>query len=84
MKEVELVDKIETDFDNIIELENKFLKTNWKTIKDKNDHIIKHNEQTKNIFNRIDESIFRLLKLKDDEILVIKENLRANYIYMPE
>lgn len=84
MKEVELVDKIETDFDNIIELENKFLKTNWKTIKDKNDHIIKHNEQTKNIFKRIDESIFRLLKLKDDEILVIKENLRANYIYIPE
>lgn len=83
-KEVELVKKIESDVDNIIGLENNFLKTDWKTIKDQNDHIIKHNEQTKNIFNKIDESIFRLLKLKDDEILVIKENLRANYIYMPE
>lgn len=83
-QEMDILEKIETDVDNIIELENNFLKTDWITINDKNNYIIKHNALTKDFFKRIDESIFSLLRLKEDEILVIKENLRANYIYMPE
>lgn len=83
-QEMDIVEKIETDVDNIIELENNFLKTDWTTINDKNNYIIKHNALTKDFFKRIDESIFSLLRLKEDEILVIKENLHANYIYMPE
>lgn len=83
-KEIAIIKKIETDVDNIIELEKIFLKTDWKSIKDENEYIFKHNEQTKEIFKSIDESIFSLLNLKEEEILVIKENLRANYIYIPE
>ena len=82
--EKDLITKIETDVDNIIELEKTFLRTNWETIKDKSDYVIQHNNKTNKYFKEIDESIFSLLKLKEEDVLVIKENLRANYIYLPE
>ena len=82
--ERELITKIEDDFDRIIELEKNFLRTDLKTIKDFGDYVFHHNEKTKSYFKSIDESIFNLLKLKDEEVLIIKENLRANYIYIPE
>lgn len=79
-----LITKIETDVDNIIQLEKAFLKTNWETIKNRNDYIDQHNDKTNYYFKDIDESIFCLLKLKEEEISIIKESLRANYIYIPE
>lgn len=83
-KEKDLITKIEADVDNIIELEKTFLKTNWETIKDKSDYVIQHNNNTKKFFKEIDDYIFSLLRLKEEDVLVIKENLRANYIYLPE
>lgn len=82
--EKDLITRIETDVDNIIELEKTFLKTKWETITDQIDFIIQHNEKTKTYFKEIDELIFSLLKLKEEDILIIKENLRANNIYIPE
>ena len=79
-----LISKIETAVDRIIELERKFLKTDWKTIKDKDDHINQHNNKTETYFKEIDDLIFDLLKIKEEDVLIIKENLRANYIYVPE
>ena len=79
-----LVSKIETNVDKIIELEKDFLKTKWEAIKDKVNYIDQHNEETKNYFNEIDESIYKLLKIKEEDVLVIKENLRANNIFVPE
>lgn len=82
--EKKLISKIETDVDNIIELEKTFLKTNWGTKKDKSDYVIQHNNKTNKYFKEIDDFIFSLLRLKEEDVLVIKENLRANYIYLPE
>ena len=82
--EKQLITKIETSFDNIVQLEKAFLKINWGTIKDPNDYINQHNEKTKTFFNEIDESIYSLLKLREEEISIIKESLRANYIFIPE
>lgn len=82
--EKNLITKIEENIDNIIELEKTFLKTGWEEIQKKEDYVIQHNEKTKNLFKEIDELIFSLLKLKDEEVLIIKENLRANYIFIPE
>ena len=82
--EKNLIAKIEADVDNIIELERTFLKTNWRIIRDKSDYVIQHNEKTKNYFKGIDESIYSLLRLKEEDVMTIKENLRANYVYVPE
>ena len=82
--ELDLISKIETNFDSIIELEKSFLKTNVNSLENPNDYIYKHNANTESYFKAIDESIFSLLNIKDEDILIIKENLRANYIYVPE
>ena len=82
--EKDLITKIEENVDNIIELEKTFLRTDWDAVVDFSNYVYQHNEKTKNYFKGIDELIFRLLKLKDEEIIIIKESLRANYIYVPE
>lgn len=83
-EEKELISGIETNVDNIVNLENTFLRTDWKTIKNRNEYVTQHNEKTKIFFNKIDASIFSLLRLEDKDIKIIKDNLRANYIYVPE
>ena len=67
-----------------MELERDFLKTDLKSLESPNEYITQHNEKTKNYFKNIDDLIFKLLKIKEEDILIIKENLRANYIYIPE
>lgn len=82
--EKNIIQKIESNVDDIIELEKAFLKTDMENIKDVIDYVNQHNEQTKKSFKEIDELIFNLLRISEDDILIIKENLRANNIYIPE
>ena len=85
-KENDIITTIESNFDNIIELEKKFLKTDWNTVDDNGfeEYVNQHNEKTKIYFKKIDDAIFDLLKIKEDDKAIIKESLRANYIYIPE
>lgn len=82
--EMNHISKIEAAFDSIIELEKAFLKTNLTDLKNINDYVDQHNKNTENCFKEIDEEIFSLLKIKEEDVSVIKENLRANYIYTPD
>lgn len=83
-EEQKLISRVETNVDKIIALENDFLKTNWESIDNIDEHINQHNGKTRSLFKDIDDSIFSLLGLKDEDVMIIKENLRANYIYIPE
>ncbi len=82
--EIDVISEIEKNVDSIMELERDFLKTDLKSLESPNEYITQHNEKTKNYFKNIDDLIFKLLKIKEEDILIIKENLRANYIYIPE
>lgn len=82
--EMNLISKIETRVDSIIELERDFFKTDLKTIKNTTEYVDRHNKNTETYFKEIDNLIFELLRIKEEDVLIIKENLRANYIYVPE
>ena len=49
----------------------------------KNEFIIKHNARIAQRFYAIDQSIYNLLGLSDNEIDVIENNLKFNKIYLP-
>lgn len=79
-----LIENIENNVDEIIKLEKKFLSIDWKVLtgEQANNEVNKHNGKTSEIFMNIDNLIFNLLKIGKEEICVIKENLKANGIYM--
>ena len=82
LQEKSIVDDIEMAFDQILELEQKFLALKPSTNNDYLSQINSHNDETKKYFAKIDRHIYKLLNLQKDEIQIIEENLQANYIYV--
>lgn len=81
-----IVKEIEGTFDKIIEIEKNFLpgQNKIKTPEELCEYIMAHNKSVEILFNNIDESIFNLLGLTDDERQTIRGNLSVNSIYVPE
>ena len=82
-QDASIVRQIEENVDHILNVEKEFLKIDLHKTESPNDIITQHNDKTKSFFSRIDDLIFELLHLQDDEINTIKEYLRSKYIYVP-
>jgi hypothetical protein len=79
-----LIEGIENLFDLILERENEFLKLNFNHQDDGSEEVINdHNMAVENLFYEIDELIYKLINLNDDEIDIIESSLNANNIYVP-
>lgn len=84
-KEKEIIDRIESLFDEILIMEKEFLSTNLQKIaNDKiEEFIIEHNNKVQTHFIEIDTLIFTLLNLNLEEVNIIKENLHSSNIFVP-
>lgn len=81
-----MVANIESYFDDIIQLEKKFLVASRINKKDK-EHLKlteRHNSAVDKKAYSIDQKIFELFRLSQDEVAIIENNLKANDIYLPK
>ncbi len=81
-----IVANIESFFDDIIQLEKKFLVASRLNKKDARQLklIERHNSVVDKKAYSIDRNIFELFHLSQDEVAIIENNLKANDIYLPE
>jgi hypothetical protein len=77
-----IIQKIETDVDNIIMKENEFLKISMNE-KNRVSETIKHNSEIDKYAINIDKSIYELLSLNKETQEVIEGTLKANQIHYP-
>ena len=77
-----LILDIESEFDKICKMEQAFLRKEMKDYEDFVSETQLHNKRTQELFNKIDEKIFELLRLKKDEIETIKKNLKASNVFL--
>lgn len=85
-KHASIVRDVEKLFDDILSAEASFL-ANQRDIKDPEliiESIRTYNESVQDAFVQIDELFFLLLNLNDGEKQTIKDNLKANGVYMPD
>ncbi len=83
---VEIMDSINKDFDIIVKLETTFLIGINKIKEDEEalQYTEKHNSIVNEVAHHIDDSIYKLIGLSDDEISTIENNLRLNGIFVPK
>lgn len=81
-KDINIVKEIEEKFDKILAMEKEFLKNYVSKASNLEDEIINHNKRIANVFNEIDDLIFDLLNLHEEDKQIIKENLQSRYIYV--
>src|SRR4030043_201036 len=84
----EQITLINDTFDHIIREEHKFIAEFNKSYVRKNTHVQvefvnNYNARIAGHFYAIDQAIYRLLGLSDDEIDVVENNLRFNKLYLP-
>lgn len=77
-----LIQGIESEFDEICKIEQAFLKKEVKNYKDFVSETQSHNKRTQELFYKIDEKIYELLRLKKDEIETINKNLKASNVFL--
>ncbi len=82
---VEIINSINEDFDIIVKLETAFL-IGLKKIKvdELRLYFDEHNERVDEVAHHIDDSIYKLVGLSDDNIITIENNLRLNGTYLPK
>ena len=82
---VEIMESINKDFDIIFKLETTFLIGLNKLKEDEMHQYAKeHNGKVNEVAHHIDDSIYKLIDLSEDEIITIENNLRLNGIFVPK
>lgn len=81
----EILHTIESNFDEIVNLETTFLINLNKVKEDERDeYIVEHNGRVDTFSYDIDNLIYRLIGLSNDDIVTIENNLQLNNIYLPK
>ena len=77
------VNQIETNFDEIIKKEKDFLMS-YRSISNEETipFIVKYNKSVEKLYAEIDDYIYQILQFGDEDQTIIKDNLKANGIYI--